>query len=1141
GIAVKTGGVSVQKVHSKLALAELSFRQCVIFPNWYLRHQEFNPCFRILAKKWLNKPTPYCCRTTTTEPPGQSPSHVSCLFVDEQVQFILLGHVRGQLQLFKGDISRESSHYEQLSTMYGGHIPPVKKLVGPKQPLAKHSVVADSRTSRTPELQSPVVFATTEQYVMSFVLGRRDEVLSKLVGPKQPLAKHSVVADSRTSRTPELQSPVVFATTEQYVMSFVLGRRDEVLSKHWQPAIGQYWVMIGCWVQIFDQSDLGLMPDRQASRIPGQSCTVLDRFGASFDCSSIVSLTPDDLQFAVASRDAVYFYQSDGRGPCLATDGNKLALSVFKQYLVLVKGPPGLYLSHTGLLSTADNLPLESSVTLTIHDQQNKFIAGEFSIQGVLSMFIEWDGIYLLCLERNAEGALRHTLIGLTEKSTHAKLEMLFSKKNFQMAIDIAKSQHFEQEELARIFGSYADHLYKQKDYDGAIKEYVKTIGILEASFVIQRFLEGGHVTQLACYLEALNAANLASSDHLILLLNCYARLQDKTRINDFLQKPINPQMNVPAALHVLRQANFPDAALRLAQLSGRFADRIGILIEDMDNCGAALEDIAQFPFDEALRAICNYGHILMDRLPTETLQLLDKLCSQPDASRINVHHFLKVFINNRLGLMQFLERYITTSGTTVKVGGVVDALLELLLYEINRLRETQAGSKDSAHERLSQLALRLLRDDKLPYDEKKALLLCHRRAFFDGCIYLWEKQHLYDPLLKHYMSLGAHQKVLETCQKFGKELPKLWILALRYFASKPDCASELQQVVSEVDRLNLATPMVVLQILSETDAEHSCLVGTIRDYLLRHLEAGASQIAALRQGVQKLRSETMRNREVVRSLNSQVKIFQQQKCVLCHQSLEPPSVHFLCDHSYHKMCFENYALNEQSCPECAPKNKKLLAETEADVLTTGSSLLSSQVVEQLRIALHTDQTVPGEEPLEPFDNESSRSSSPQLTKLLANRLAHAPFGLSAGLPRPQTPSGVGSNAMQMTVLHSNNNKDSQSIRSRDTTPGSCGSPKPTSQFESLPTDVRSSGPRTGTATLASLRSTSLGYHSADTRSATATDPVHAIQPKNPFGDSDTDDERRSLASAPGTTQTSAKTSLPDFGFGASPKTPFDP
>ncbi|KER33208.1 hypothetical protein T265_00899 [Opisthorchis viverrini] len=30
--------------------------------------------------------------------------------------------------------------------------------------------------------------------------------------------------------------------------------------------------MIGCWVQTFDQSDLGLMPDRQASRTFDQSC-----------------------------------------------------------------------------------------------------------------------------------------------------------------------------------------------------------------------------------------------------------------------------------------------------------------------------------------------------------------------------------------------------------------------------------------------------------------------------------------------------------------------------------------------------------------------------------------------------------------------------------------------------------------------------------------------------------------------------------------------------------------------------------------------------------------------------------------------------------------------------------------------------
>ncbi|GAA47475.1 hypothetical protein CLF_100410 [Clonorchis sinensis] len=47
---------------------------------------------------------------------------------------------------------------------------------------------------------------------------------------------------------------------------------DAFWVRHRQPAFGQYWVMIDCWVQSFDQSDLGLMPDRQASRTFGQSC-----------------------------------------------------------------------------------------------------------------------------------------------------------------------------------------------------------------------------------------------------------------------------------------------------------------------------------------------------------------------------------------------------------------------------------------------------------------------------------------------------------------------------------------------------------------------------------------------------------------------------------------------------------------------------------------------------------------------------------------------------------------------------------------------------------------------------------------------------------------------------------------------------
>ncbi|KAL1428528.1 hypothetical protein MTO96_002896 [Rhipicephalus appendiculatus] len=59
--------------------------------------------------------------------------------------------------------------------------------------------------------------------------------------------------------------------------------------------------------------------------------------------------------------------------------------------------------------------------------------------------------------------------------------------------------------------------------------------------------------------------------------------------------------------------------------------------------------------------------------------------------------------------------------------------------------------------------------------------------------------------------------------------------------------------------------------------------------------------------------------------------------CVMAHGSsrmqnvqaaiiqLELPSVHFLCGHSYHQQCFENYAENDTDCPECLPQHSKVL------------------------------------------------------------------------------------------------------------------------------------------------------------------------------------------------------------------------
>jgi len=64
------------------------------------------------------------------------------------------------------------------------------------------------------------------------------------------------------------------------------------------------------------------------------------------------------------------------------------------------------------------------------------------------------------------------------------------SNRIFDSLFRIAKSQHYDEEGLIDIFRQYGDHLYSKGDLSGAIDNYIKTIGHLEPSYVIRRFLD---------------------------------------------------------------------------------------------------------------------------------------------------------------------------------------------------------------------------------------------------------------------------------------------------------------------------------------------------------------------------------------------------------------------------------------------------------------------------------------------------------------------------------------------------------------------------------------------------------------------------------------------------------------------------
>lgn len=77
------------------------------------------------------------------------------------------------------------------------------------------------------------------------------------------------------------------------------------------------------------------------------------------------------------------------------------------------------------------------------------------------------------------------------EKPTQDKLDILYRKSLYVMALSLAKTQGLDKATVADIHKQYGDHLYVKGDYDGAMQQYVQTIGQVQASYVIRKVSVG--------------------------------------------------------------------------------------------------------------------------------------------------------------------------------------------------------------------------------------------------------------------------------------------------------------------------------------------------------------------------------------------------------------------------------------------------------------------------------------------------------------------------------------------------------------------------------------------------------------------------------------------------------------------------
>ena len=134
----------------------------------------------------------------------------------------------------------------------------------------------------------------------------------------------------------------------------------------------------------------------------------------------------------------------------------------------------------------------------------------------------------------------------------------------------------------------------------------------------------------LTDYLQELHKLKLANEDHTTLLLNCYTKLKDETRLNTFLVQQ-NVEFDVDTAIKVLRQSGYYKQALQLCEKHVKHEDYLKIQLEHLHDYAEALNYINKLDDASAVFNVKKYGKLLMSNIPDKTVEFLKQLCSKHD------------------------------------------------------------------------------------------------------------------------------------------------------------------------------------------------------------------------------------------------------------------------------------------------------------------------------------------------------------------------------------------------------------------------------------------------------------------------------------------------------------------------------
>ncbi|CAI7755503.1 unnamed protein product [Closterium sp. NIES-53] len=457
---------------------------------------------------------------------------------------------------------------------------------------------------------------------------------------------------------------------------------------------------------------------------------VLEERGGDVFCSAMT----DTQDLVVARPEAFYCFNEDGPGACFGLDGPKHRLACLRGYLLCLHSPPSPAASaasaaagptttgggggsggsggggsgggesgkqkhqqhqHHHQHQQHQQQQQQQKMVLSVYDTRNKLMVHSAPLTPAASLLVpllllcEGGAVVLLSLHRRGEGGgdagggvqVEARGLLLVERDMAWKLEALFRKGLYSSALDLVVSQGGDAAATAEVLRRYGDHLYAKQDYEEAMGQYERTIGQVEPSYVIQRYLHAQRLSLLARYLERLHDKGVATPDHTTLLINCFSRLKDVSKLDAFVRAgfdapssnthsidpataatpkpssapssastlPLSLSLSLPhtssasptlpydpdTVIQVCCSAGYYNQALFVSQRAAKHSAYLKILVEDLHHYADGLAFISALA-DQAkiVSAAREYGPVLAAHLPEETISLFLELCTGFGSSR---------------------------------------------------------------------------------------------------------------------------------------------------------------------------------------------------------------------------------------------------------------------------------------------------------------------------------------------------------------------------------------------------------------------------------------------------------------------------------------------------------------------------